>query len=76
MQGRKINVVLVIILGAMLWLSGCAGPWLESQHQDGQTDRRRIETETWKGFDDRRMSPNDAGSFGDYSFMLKSERTF
>jgi hypothetical protein len=75
LQGRKINRFLVIILGALLWLSGCAGPLLESQHQSGQSERLRLETENWKGYEDHRMSPNNAG-FGDYSLMLKSERTF
>jgi hypothetical protein len=75
LKGRKIIVVPVIILGAMLWLSGCAGPLLESHHQNGQSESLRLETENWKGYDDHHMSPNNAG-FGDYSLMLKSEKTF
>jgi hypothetical protein len=75
LQGRKINRLLVIILGALLWLSGCAGPLVESHHQSGQSERLRLETENWKGYENHHMSPNNAG-FGDYSLMLKSERTF
>jgi hypothetical protein len=76
LQGGKINRGLVWMVAAMLGLSGCASHLLESHHRDGQTDSVKVETENWQRYDSRRRSPNDATGFGDYSIMLKGEKTF
>jgi hypothetical protein len=76
LKGAKINRGLVWMVAAMLGLSGCAGAVLESQNHNGQKDRLRVETENWETFDARRMSPKDANGFGDYSIMLKGEKSF
>jgi hypothetical protein len=70
-MGRKYQWWLGLVLAALLGAAGCAGVLQESQYEDGNTGRLRIQGgESWKTWDRNSTKEEDS------SFFLKKEATF
>lgn len=79
MAGKKLLMLLALLLALMLIVAGCAdGVLFQRQHADGSVNRLRLDgAESWDSFDTtpryRSQKPKDQDGYG---IVMMNEATF